>query len=95
MFGSEKYDGIYDRIIYPISFKSSITYIFSHYFAKIKIDSYDSLAIEETLTLHNVIEPFSKSATFRFDKSAKNVKNNGPKTEKSLFAKKDLLKKVC
>ena len=28
---------------------------FSHYFAKIKLDSYDSLPIEKTLTLHNVI----------------------------------------
>ena len=35
--------------------KSSITYIFSHYFAKIKVYSYDSLPIEKTLTLHNVI----------------------------------------
>ena len=28
---------------------------FSHYFAKIKADSYDSLPIENTLTFHNVI----------------------------------------
>ena len=26
-----------------------------------------------------------KSATFRFEKSAKNVKNNGPKPEKNIF----------
>ena len=28
---------------------------FSHYYAKIKVNSYDSLSLEETLTLHNVI----------------------------------------
>ena len=38
-----------------ISLKSGITYIFSHYFAKIKIDSYNSLQIEKILILHNVI----------------------------------------
>ena len=47
LFGSEKYEAIYSRIRCPISQKSGITYIFSHYFAKIKVDSYDSL--------HNVI----------------------------------------
>ena len=55
MLGSEKYDAIYDGIRYLISLKSGITYIFSHYFAKIKIDSYDSLPIEKRLTLDNVI----------------------------------------
>ena len=55
LFGSEKYDAIYDRIRYLISLKSSITYIFSQYFAKIKVDSYDSLPIEKILTLYNVI----------------------------------------
>ena len=55
LFGTKKYDAIYDRIRYLISLKSSITYIFSHYFAKIKVDSYDSLPIEKTLTWHNVI----------------------------------------
>ena len=55
LFGTEKYGAIYDRIRYLISLKSSITYIFSHYFAKIKVDSYDSLTIEKMLTWHNVI----------------------------------------
>ena len=55
MFGSEKYDAIYDRIRCLIKLKSGITYIFSHYFAKIKIDSYDSLPIEKILTLHNAM----------------------------------------
>ena len=55
LFGSEKYDAICDRIRYLISLKSGITYIFSHYFAKIKVDSYDSLPIEKILTLNSVI----------------------------------------
>ena len=29
--------------------------MFSHYFAKFKVDSYDSLPIEKILMLHNVI----------------------------------------
>ena len=34
---------------------SSITYVFSHNYAKIKIDSDNDLSLEETLTLHNAI----------------------------------------
>ena len=55
LFSSENYDAIYNRIRYRISLKSSITYNFSHYFAKIKFDSYDSLPIEKRLILHNVV----------------------------------------
>ena len=55
LFSSEKYDVIYNRIRYLISLKSRITNIFSHYFAKIKVNSYDSVPIERRLTLHNVI----------------------------------------
>ena len=55
LFGSEKCLAIYNRIRYLISLKSNITYIFSHNFAKIKVDSYDSLPIEKILTVHNVI----------------------------------------
>ena len=47
LFSIEKYDAIYDRTRYLISLKSSITYIFSHYFAKVKVDFYDSLPIEK------------------------------------------------
>ena len=36
---SEKYDAIYSRIRHFISIKSGITYIFSHYFARSKVDS--------------------------------------------------------
>ena len=55
MFGSEKYDANYDRIRYRISLKISVTYVFSHYFAKIRVDYYGSLPIEKILTFHKVI----------------------------------------
>ena len=55
LFGSEKYDAIYNRIRKSRIVKSSITYIFSHYYAKIKVDSNGSLPIEKRLFLHNVI----------------------------------------
>ena len=50
LFGSENYDTICNRIRYLISLKSSITYMLSHYFAKIKVHSYDSLPIEKIVT---------------------------------------------
>ena len=52
---SRKYDTIYNRIRYFISQKNSIAYFLSHYYAKIKVDSYDFLPIEKILALHNVI----------------------------------------
>ena len=55
LLGPEKYDAIYNRIRYPISLKSGITYLFPHYYVEIKVDSYDSLPIEKIVTLHNVI----------------------------------------
>ena len=55
LFWSEKYGAIYNRIIHLISQESSITYVFSHNHAKIKVDSCDSLPLEKTLTLWNVI----------------------------------------
>ena len=57
LFGSEKYNAIYDRIRYLTSLKSSIPYLFSYYFSKIKVDFYDSLPIEKMLTLHSFIIP--------------------------------------
>ena len=51
----EKHDAIDNRIRYLISQKGGITYVFSHYYAKIKVDSYDSLPLEKTLTFHNVV----------------------------------------
>ena len=35
--------------------KSGITYVISHNYAKIKVDSYDSLSLEKTMTFHNVV----------------------------------------
>ena len=54
LFGTKKWDAINDKIMYFIRLKNSITYIFSRYSAKIKVDSYDSLHIEKTLTLYDV-----------------------------------------
>ena len=55
LFESEKYDSIYTRIRYLIGVKSAITYVISHNYAKIKVDSYKSLPLEKTLTFHNII----------------------------------------
>ena len=48
-FGSEKSDFIYSMIRYLISVKSGITYVISHNYAKIKVDSYNSLPLEKTM----------------------------------------------
>ena len=42
LFGSEKYDLIYNRIRYLVGVKSGITYVISHNYAKIKVGSCDS-----------------------------------------------------
>ena len=55
LFGSEKYDFIYNKIRYLISVKSGIKYVISHNYAKIKVDSYDSLPLEKTMTFHNAM----------------------------------------
>ena len=55
LFEGEKYDFIYNRIRYLIGVKSGITYVVSYSYAKIKVDSYDYLHLEKTLTFHNVI----------------------------------------
>ena len=36
-----------------ISQKSGITFVISHNYARISVDSYDSLTLEKRLTLHN------------------------------------------
>ena len=46
----KKYDAIYDGIRYLKILKTSITYICSHCFLKIKVHSYDFLPKEKTLT---------------------------------------------
>ena len=50
LFGPEKYDAIYNRIKYVISQKNGITFVFSHNYAKIKIDSYDFSPLEYWLS---------------------------------------------
>ena len=53
-FEPEKHDAVFNRISYVIGVKSGITYVISHYYARIKVDSYDSLPLEKKLTFHNV-----------------------------------------
>ena len=55
LFGSKKYNPIYNRIRYFMSVKSGITYIIFHNYAKAKVDSYYSLPLEETITFNNVV----------------------------------------
>ena len=55
LFGNEIYDFIYNRVRYIISVKSGITYIISHNYAKMKVDSYDSSPLEKAVTFHNAI----------------------------------------
>ena len=43
----KKYDFIYNMMRYLIGVKSGITYVISQYYAKIKVDSYDSLPLEK------------------------------------------------
>ena len=43
----------FHRIRYLIGVKSVITYVISHNYAKIKVDSYDSLTSEKTMTFPN------------------------------------------
>ena len=46
LYGGVKYYFIQNRIRYFIGVKSRITYVFSHIYENIKIDSYDSLPLE-------------------------------------------------
>ena len=55
LFGSEKYDAIYNRIRYLIGVKSGTAHVISHNYARTKIDSCDSLPREKILTFNNVI----------------------------------------
>ena len=45
----------YEKIINLVGVTSGITYVISHNFAKIKIDSYVFLILEKTLTLVKVL----------------------------------------
>ena len=51
----KKHDFFYNRIRYLIGVKSGITYVISHNYAEIKVNSYNSLPLEKMLTCHNVI----------------------------------------
>ena len=55
LLGIEKHDAIYDRIRYLICLKSDVTYVFSHNYAKINMDSDDDLPLEEILALYKVV----------------------------------------
>ena len=55
LFGLRIYNAVYERIKYLISEKSDAKYIITHNFARIRIDSYNPLPIERTLTFHNVL----------------------------------------
>ena len=45
----ERYDFMYNMIRYLIGVKSSITYVVSHNYTKIQVDSFDSLPLGKTL----------------------------------------------
>ena len=53
LFGPEKHNAIYDRIVYLVRLESGITYVFSYNYANSKINSDDDFHLEESL--HNVI----------------------------------------
>ena len=55
LFGYWWYEKIFENIKYLKSDKSDTKDNINHNFARIRIDSYNSLAIEKTLTVHNVI----------------------------------------
>ena len=55
LFGSKKYDFIYNRIRYLIGIKNGITYVISHKYAEMKVDSYNYLPLEKAMTFYNVI----------------------------------------
>ena len=45
LFSPEKYDAIFNRIRYLIGVKSVVTCVISYNYAKIKVNSYDSLPL--------------------------------------------------
>ena len=57
--GPEKYDAIFNRIKYLYVKKVALQVMF-HNFAKIKVDSYDSLPLEEMLNLYVIIHTLSQ-----------------------------------
>ena len=55
LFESEIQDSNYSKTRYLISIKLGITYIISHNYTKVKVDSYKSLPLAKTITFHNII----------------------------------------
>ena len=55
LFEREKYDFTYNRVRYLVEVKSGTTCVIFHNYAKIKVDSNNSLPLEETMAFHNVI----------------------------------------
>ena len=51
LFGPEKYYVICDRTIYLIILESSFSYVISHNYERMKIDSYDSLILQKKIFL--------------------------------------------
>ena len=51
----KEYDVICNKVRYLKSLKSGITYVISHNYAKIRIEPYNALAQEKTLSFHNAI----------------------------------------
>ena len=47
LFWSEKYDFIYNKIRYYIEIKIGITYVISHNYAKMEVESCNSLHLEK------------------------------------------------
>ena len=63
LFNYRYCDKICDKITYLISEESRTTDSINHNFARIRIDSYDSLPIEKILTFHNVIKLINSVVT--------------------------------
>ena len=66
LFGPGKYDVIFIRIRYLIGVKSG-TYVIFHFYAKIKVNSYESLPLEKTSTFQSII--ILNKSLFNKDKS--------------------------
>ena len=56
LIGRKKYDTIFNKIRYLIEVKRGITYVIFHNYARIKVDSSDSLPLEKLQTIHNNIK---------------------------------------
>ena len=66
LFGPGKYDLNFIRIIYLIGVKGG-TYVIFHFYAKLKVNSYESLPLEKTSTFQNII--ILNKSLFNKDKS--------------------------